>query len=93
MDKSGMEVLLSLSNLLLLLGNIWWQFSFKKVNNQNQLIETLTEEAKASEIIIRDLKRKKDEYKRQFGNLSVEHERVLAELKTYKTMHNHPLVS
>lgn len=84
MTKDSTEIIVSVLNTVLLIGNIYWQWSFKKRGSEIQLMQTLTEEGKAKDEIIKDLTRDRDLYKKQYSALMENYRQQSDELQRFR---------
>lgn len=85
MGEGQTEIIVSLLNSILLIGNIYWQWSFKKRGTEIQLLQSMTEENKAKDELISDLEKSLDHYKHELESMSEEYKRIQAELQTYRS--------
>lgn len=84
MPEGYTEIIVSVLNTLLLLGNIFWQWGFRRRGTEIQLMQTMTEENKAKDVIICDLEKSRDHYRRELTAMSEEYKRLQEEIQTYR---------
>lgn len=83
------EVVLPLLNIANTLTNLFWSMKLKSIQGNKEILSSLKEANDEKDQVIKELQRKKNQYKMQYTQQLVLNEKLQGELKTYKKFHNH----
>lgn len=78
------ELIVTVLNSLMLVGNLLWQWIYRRRGTEIQVLQDVTEQSKAKDEVIRDLKRERDHYKREHTVMVAEYQKLQAEVQAYR---------
>jgi hypothetical protein len=86
MDASMLVALLNTINLL---GNIFWTLKLKAIQGHKEILDDLTQQNRAKDVIIRSLKDERRQLRFQYNQTLADNHKYKGELDTYKKFNNH----